>query len=418
MKKIYPVIASAVFSKSRKKPRIIIRYSNGKRKTFEQKSLLNSNPDHRQIVREKVDKINMRIALGVYDDAYGWESARPGVALYQALDRWLIERAALMDQKKLAPKTVKNCRETVVLLKLLFPDASLSDLDKSFAKKFVDKYRDLPRKNELGVASYAQVSRGAEIGKGHHRRSEEDVATRCRYLSSAFSWMIREGLTNINPFKPLPQLRLKNPRDHIHIYLPSEIERFEHYFQTRPPSPGAAFGFSLQTGARAGGIIALNEREIFTEIIDGEPATLAILHEKRNKKRPIYLTAEALHYIDIMRNWYDRVPEYIEKFMNGGNRQADEYQSRVASGRVFFPFKTVDSLSQMFYRARRALGISGKFHDLRKTHTTELYDRGMDKDVVQNRMGWSEKEVMDNHYLRITLTRIVRDGRKIEAQKQ
>jgi hypothetical protein len=72
-KKIVPVKTTASFSKSRTKPRIIVRYSNGRKRYFEEKALRNDNPAHRRIVLEKVEKINLRIGLGIYNDLE-WEN--------------------------------------------------------------------------------------------------------------------------------------------------------------------------------------------------------------------------------------------------------------------------------------------------------------------------------------------------------
>jgi integrase len=93
------------------------------------------------------------------------------------------------------------------------------------------------------------------------------------------------------------------------------------------------------------------------------------------------------------------------------------FEQRVKEGKVFFCFGTSHEISQMFRRAVQRCHISGTFHDLRKTHSTDLYDAGMNKSDIQSLLGHSDIKVTDNHYLKTTITRIVRQARKIERSK-
>ena len=417
MKKIIPIIAAANFNKHRKKPRIIIRYSNGKKKYFDQKSLLNSNPAHCKLVEEKVDKINMRIALGVYEDVE-WKESLPLITISQLETKWIDYRQRRIEAGKLQPTTLRNDKITFLLFRKLLGNLALDEVTPEVAREFVRRLRNLPKRYELGIKSYEEYD-PKEHGqyKPILPRTDENISAILRAISPAFTWAIRENIWHSNPFTPLPELEIKNPRENINIFLPSQLEKFREYFKDCPPGHMAAFEFSLGSGARAGGIAVLNESDIFTEIIDGNPATLALLHEKgRNgskKTRVIYLYDSAKAALDIMRIWYDRVDEYVYQF-NINHKLLPEFQKRVQSGKVFFCFKTSQQISQMFRRARIVCRLKGKFHDLRKTHSTELYDAGMSKDAIQDVLGHSERKVMENHYLAVTITRIVRQARKIE----
>lgn len=414
MPDIKPIAFYASFSESRKKPRIIVAYSNGKKKAFTEKGLSNDNSEHRKLVTDKVEKLNRQLSVGLTNDGFVWENN--SLTLYAAMDKYLEYRKGRVENKKLSPKTLIDNIQTITMLKAIIPDMPIAQIDKRFADLFVGKLRSLPRKNELGVTSYAEISPETTHQKPLQPRTDEDIAKQCRNMAAAFNWLQRQDFARHNPFSPLPELDIKNTRQNINIYRPSQIAAFQTYFSKKPPAHGAAFGFSMETGARAGGIVALNKKDIFTEVIDGIPANLAILHEKRNSTRVIYLTDEAMVYLNIMLEWMGRVDEYVNKFMI--NKSPIPYRERVSQGLVFFPFIDSHSVSQMFHRAKRRLKIKGKFHDARKTRTTDLFDLGMNRDLIKDQMGWTNDKVMDNHYLKITLNRVVREGRIIEEKKR
>jgi len=315
---VKPISAKANFSESRKKPRIIVRYSNGKRKHFEQKSLESSNPQHRALVLEKVDKINMRIALGVYEDVE-WKESLPALKFSQFEKQWLEERRRRIAAGRLSVATYKNDETAFHLFRLLLGNFNLEEITPETVREFVKRLRNLPKKIELGITSYEQYN-PTEHGnlKPVVPRTDENISAILRAISPAFTWAMREGLWHSNPFSPLPSLEIKNPRENINIFLPSQIQRLREYYTGKPPGHGAAFEFSLGSGARAGGIANLNESDIFEEKIDGDLATLALLHEKgRNgkpKTRVIYLYDNAKYALDVMRAWYNRIDEYIQKF--------------------------------------------------------------------------------------------------------
>lgn len=411
---IRPVVYYASFSKSRKKPRIIVEYSNGQKKAFTEKGLLNENPEHRKLVQDKVEKLNRRLSVGMVDDGFAWRGA--SLSLYQAFDRYIVHRSGRVENKKLSPHTLRDNIQTVKILKAIFEDFPLTDTPKSFAEKFVARLRRLPRLRELSIDSYDLITPEMLKQKPVIPRTDEDIAKHCRNLAAAFQWMKKNEISRNNPFSPLPELEIKNTREHINIYRPSQVTALRDYFKTKPPAHGAAFGFSMETGARAGGIVTLNEKDIFIEIIDGVPANLAWLHEKRNKSRVVYLTDEAMEFLDVMREWMTKVDEYVDRFMV--NKDPEPYRERVNNGMVFFPFINSHGITQMFYRAKCDLKIDGKFHDARKTRVTDLFDLGMNRDVIKNQMGWTTDKVMDEHYLKITLNRIVREGRIVEEKRR
>ena len=66
----------------------------------------------------------------------------------------------------------------------------------------------------------------------------------------------------------------------------------------------------------------------------------------------------------------------------------------------------------MFRRARQELGIKGKMHDLRKTASSLALDQGVSRRIIQEQLGHSDGKVTDNHYLKVTITALVREMRR------
>ncbi|MCA9397150.1 MAG: site-specific integrase, partial [Candidatus Omnitrophica bacterium] len=303
----------------------------------------------------------------------------------------------LVDSGERSRRTLVNDREAFDrIIEVLGNDIEIGDIDKVKINEFAKAYKRKPMMRRPGL------------------RTNESVNQKIRALSAAFSWAVNEQLIPVNPFKYFQKLPEKNPRENINIFLPSQIERFREYFKNKAPGHGAVFEFSLATMARAGGIAALCEADIFREIIDGEPADLAILHEKgkygKTKNRVVFLDANAMYAIEIMRSWYDRVEEYCDRFMV--LKDPSEYITRVKAGKVFFPYETYHSISQMFRRARQELGIKGKMHDLRKTASSLALDQGVSRRIIQEQLGHSDGKVTDNHYLKVTITALVREMRR------
>ena len=94
------------------------------------------------------------------------------------------------------------------------------------------------------------------------------------------------------------------------------------------------------------------------------------------------------------------------------------YAWRVTEGHVFFPFIDDHSISQVFHKAKKKLGIPGHFHDLYKTTATTALDRNIEKRIIQRcwvfydpGLSGSDGKVTDNHYLKVSVTAPVRKMR-------
>ena len=388
-----PKPKKCVLSFSKPKPRLVLTFENAKTKYITLKSLRSTDPDDRKAAQIKCDAINREIALDLYNP--GKHFANDGLTLVDFAKKYYQHRQRLVDSQKISPRTFVNDKEAFNHLVDAIANPTLLSIDQDTVKTFVEHMAEKPMRNRPGI------------------RSNENINVQLRALSSAWSWAVYQGLAEDNPFKKFPKLRMKNTRDNIRVFHPSELDRFRQYFLDKPPAHRAAFEFALATMARAGGIARLNEKDIFTEVVDGQPANLALLHEKGNKSRIVYLNDDAMWAINKMRSWYDRVEEYVNQWMVG--KEVSVYQRRIDDGQVFFPFTDYHSISQMFRKAKQALGIQGRFHDLRKTAATAALDQSVDRRIIQEILGHTDSKVTDNHYLKISITAMVRALRGITA---
>ena len=197
-----PKVAYASFRKTRKHPQIIIKFANAKLKFITLSELSNVNPDHVKLVLQRVDQINQKITLGVYD--FLKDAPQKSISLGVLSKKYLDYCQQLVDSGERSSRTLVNDREAFDrFIEVLGYDIEIGDIDKAKINEFAKAYKMKPMMRRPGL------------------RTNESVNQKIRALSAAFSWAVNEQLIPANPFKVFQKLPEKNPRENINIFLPS-----------------------------------------------------------------------------------------------------------------------------------------------------------------------------------------------------
>jgi integrase len=375
-------------------PQMIFIFKDGRQVTTTLPTLRSDNEKDRQIAKEITVQKNRQIALEIFNaekelpQLYGGKKALP------AANEYIKERQRLVDTGQRAPGTI---REDTDAFKLMFKHMGdsfrLSDVDENFLKRFVRKMQE---------------------AKTKHRRPyrPESINKTLRTLAAAFTWFRKEHYIKVNPFVDFERLEVRPTRDNIRLLTHSERQRFEDEFNRgRMPWHVHAFRFALFTLCRAGSILRAKHSDIFSDMIDGEVTEFITLNEKRNKTRTVILFPEARAAVDAMKDLAENSAYEIVQNIPGQDYK--KYFDRIAEGFIFFPLTRVDTVSHLFYRAARRLGIDASIHDLRDTGATLLLENGVPLETVSYMLGHSSVKTTEAHYTKITRAKQARDTRHL-----
>lgn len=197
------------------------------------------------------------------------------------------------------------------------------------------------------LASYQQ-------GKGLSNRTLENYQ---RYLSSFFSWLTNEEFITVNPMKKIG--RIKTPKVIKQPFTEEEMEKLRQGTKTKRDR--ALIEFLYSTGCRVSEVVGLNRADInkFTQTM--------LVHGKGNKEREVYISPKAMFYL----------LQYVEE-------RTDQDPALFVSkkGRM-----TKDGIEFVIRKLGESVGVEAYPHKFRRTIATELINKGMPVQEIQQMLG-------------------------------
>ena len=182
-----------------------------------------------------------------------------------------------------------------------------------------------------------------------------------------------------NPCRLVKREKEPNPRDRI--LADDEYQRLMKACSSANRYLKPMINFSIETAIRKGELLAMHY-----EHINFEKRTLLIPETKTGKPRTIPLSPKAIQIL--------------------------QSQPRRLDGKVF-PL-SVDSLKAHWVRARKKAKLSGfRFHDLRRTACSLLFEKGLSVPSVQLISGHADPTVLLNTYTKLSAEKIALELEKV-----
>lgn len=174
-----------------------------------------------------------------------------------------------------------------------------------------------------------------------------------------FSWARGRGLTCARPTDDIERLH-KSDRSDL-IWTPEDLSKL---YEVASPALAQAVKLAVETGLRQGDLLRLGWSNVQDDAI-------VLITSKRGRQAVIPLTAAARAVV----------------------AEAPKVATVVLTSSRGRPW-TSDGFKTMFRKAKDEAGITGlRFHDLRGTAATRLYQAGLDKRDIALVLGWSEGQV-------------------------
>jgi integrase len=282
-------------------------------------------------------------------------------------DEWADEferiTQARVDAGDLKPRTLTAYRETLARARAAFGDVPLREIGPPELRTFYERLGGRP-------------------------------ASRLRHLrqaSAAFSAAVDEGYLIVNPLTAFTKkLKLRAPRRGKAPFEDDELERLWTAFGNYEPVYGAAARFSVETGARAGELIALEWQHI--DLTSGrvlieytwDPDN-GLVAPKDREPRTLYLTPQARAVLDawvVLAGARDEGPVFPNP-VRGGRLQSRMLQRRLASAMA----------DAGIPKEHPELRLPRSFHSFRYTTSNVLQRRGLHPRYIEALLGHGTLEL-------------------------
>ena len=247
-----------------------------------------------------------------------------------------------------------------------------------------------------------------EVFSGPHLHKEGlDAASRAKAVSSVrgfYRWASRLGLVRDNPAVALDRPKLP---DSLPTML--SLEQAEKLIWApdlatmRGVRDAALMAFLIGTGCRVSGLVALNEEDLWAEMIDGKRWHFALLKEKGKKQRKVALPKMAVIPMLMWLGHEERkaLDETRYHLRTGATRvvfcstkrgMAQEHEWNGEGRRM-----THKAVREVFQRHGKRVGIPPKVlhpHAARHLMATHLFDEAVEHEVRKAQLGHERDETL------------------------
>ena len=233
-------------------------------------------------------------------------------------------------------------------------------------------------------------NRGVSGGKG--ALSPASVNRYHNLLKSALRQAVRWGLLEKNPADRATAPR--EPKAPMRAPSPSELHQLVNAAAESNPAHGILIALAAMTGARRGEVCALrwSDVDIAAGVLHIRRAVKQVGNErivgdtKTHEERSIALPDDAIQTLDLFtsqvmeRSALNHIPLAFDPYL---------FSPDPNHGQPYLP-KTI---SGMFYRVAKKLGLPYHLHQLRHFAATQLIAAGHDAVTVGNRLGHADPSV-------------------------
>lgn len=365
----------------RKNPTFVIRLADGSSKSFTRHCDCGT--------AEKIKaEINNRIALGSFRLEDYFQARSFSIPLLKACQNYLTFRERQKDLGKISPATLEHDFYSLrILLSFAGQTAQVSGITIDSLDDLVLRLRKTKSKS----------------GSTH---SINSIRSHFKHLAGAFSWFVRQGWINKNPFAgyELPESETQK-----RILGEEEIRRISEYCEGLSGRWKAdIFKLGILTGARRAELFGLKVGDlVFVNVYGlGEFPAMRVTGKGR-KIRTIPLSPEALNILGdrarILSNQdqIDRLIEFAAPTMR------EKYLERLQAGYIFFEIASLGTISKEMKKVFRKVGIEdARFHDTRKTFATNQLENGVSMETVSSVLGHSDIRITQKAYATISERKI------------
>ncbi len=236
-------------------------------------------------------------------------------------------------------------------------------------------------------------------GKWLHDKGLKDPLSRKTHVAACrefYRWAASRGHIKKNPAATLAQARVGRRLPAVMTLEAAERLMWAPDYSTFMGVRDAAMlGLLIGCGLRVSGMVGLNESNLITEVIDGQPRLVLQVKEKGEKDRRIPVPVQA----DLLLRLYLEHPDLAEVdrgladgdrvlFVSTRNRNVPAHEYRGASRRI-----SRKAVVAVIKRLGAVAGIDGKVlhpHAMRHLYGTELAEDDVPTNTASKLLGHSD----------------------------
>lgn len=236
-------------------------------------------------------------------------------------------------------------------------------------------------------------------GKWLHDRGLKDPLSRKTHVAACrefYRWAWSRGHIKQNPAETLSHARVGRRLPAVMTLEAAERLMWAPDYSTFLGVRDAAMlGLLIGCGLRVSGLVGLNESNLITEVIDGQPRLVLQVKEKGEKERRIPVPVQA----DLLLRLYLEHPELsdIDRTLSDGdrvlfvstrNRNVPVHEYRGGSRRI-----SRKAVVEIIKRLGKVAGIDGKVlhpHAMRHLYGTELAEEDVPTNTASKLLGHSD----------------------------
>lgn len=236
-------------------------------------------------------------------------------------------------------------------------------------------------------------------GKWLHDKGLKDPLSRKTHVAACrefYRWAASRGHIKMNPAATLAHARVGRRLPAVMTLEAAERLMWAPDYSTFMGVRDAAMlGLLIGCGLRVSGMVGLNESNLITEVIDGQPRLVLQVKEKGEKDRRIPVPVQA----DLLLRLYLEHPELAEVdrgladgdrvlFVSTRNRNVPAHEYRGASRRI-----SRKAVVAVIKRLGAMAGIDGKVlhpHAMRHLYGTELAEDDVPTNTASKLLGHSD----------------------------